>query len=148
MRNPLCSIKCQLVESEKDFNSSFIDSLCCQEHKSKLLVFTALLATICFMSSLLAIMVKACHRSRSRSMIPTGRDLDTVSSDLDLSVDLQLHEMTSATTSCQTLLPSASSSTKVEFKPKGILKNSKTSENFRLETKHSKETKFIKEIPH
>ena len=60
------------------------------------------------------------------------------SSELDLSVDLQLHEagsmeameMEAASSSCQTLLQPPASN-KAEFKPKGILKNSKTSENFR-----------------
>ena len=78
------------------------------------------------------------RRSRSRSQ---ALDLDTVSSsELDLSVDLQLRDhggslevMEMESSSCQTLLqPASASSSKAEFKPKGILKNSKTSENFRL----------------
>ena len=79
------------------------------------------------------------HRSR-RSRRNQALDLDTVSSsELDLSVDLQLREagsmeameMEAASSSCQTLLQPSASSSKAEFKPKGILKNSKTSENFR-----------------
>ena len=62
------------------------------------------------------------------------------SSELDLSVDLQLRDhggslevMEMESSSCQTLLqPASASSSKADFKPKGILKNSKTSENFRL----------------
>ena len=97
-----------------------------QEHKTKLLMFTALVATICLVSSVLAILVRV-HRGSSPSRLT--QDLDTVSS--ELSVDLQLHELGSVSAaSCQTLLPHRPE----PFKPKGILKNSKTSENFRFVT--------------
>ena len=60
----------------------------------------------------------------------TQLDLDTVASELELSgAELQLGD-TPASASCQTLLDGQTAS-KTEFKPKGILKNSKTSENFR-----------------
>ena len=112
------SVQCQLI------------IVLSQEHKSKLLMFSALVVSLFLISTLLIIFVKLYlgHRSRSRPR-HQARDLDTVSSELDLSVDLQLHESAAAaSSSCQTLL----TSTKSEFKPKGILKNSRTSENFRL----------------
>ena len=106
-----------------------------QEHKSKLLMFTALVTIISIISSIMCIIVKVVQVTRARSR-PHHPALDTVSSDLELSVDLQLvhqsdHQLLDSaaavsSSSCQTLLA------KSEFKPKGILKNSRTSENFRL----------------
>ena len=100
-----------------------------QEHKYKLLMFSALVASICLVSSLIFISIKIYQSYWSTTRRRSSRaslDLDTVSSD-SLSGDVMLQEMETATSSCQTL-----ASAKTEFKPKGILKNSRTSENFRF----------------
>ena len=93
-----------------------------QEHKYKLLMFSGLVASICLVSSLIFISIKVYQSYWPvSSRRPVGRDLDTVSSEMELSADF------SAAASCQTL----ASATRSELKPKGILKNSRTSENFR-----------------
>ena len=103
-----------------------------QESKSKLLLFGALIFSMCLLSILLFIFVKiyqfyqpnqGLHRQhRLQSHGPT--DLDTVSSELDLSIDYQMQET-------PTLLISQPKYGTVgrNQKPRGILKHSKTSEN-------------------
>ena len=83
-------------------------------------MFSGLVASICLVSSLIFISIKV-YQSYWPSRRPLGQDLDTVSSEMELSADF------SAAASCQTL----ASATRSELKPKGILKNSRTSENFR-----------------
>ena len=102
-----------------------------QEHKYKLLMFSALVASICLVSSLIFISIKVYQSYWSTARRRSSRaslDLDNVSSSNEsLSGDFRLREAETATSSCQTL-----ASAKAEFKPKGILKNSRTSENFRF----------------
>ena len=102
-----------------------------QEHKYKLLMFSALVASICLVSSLIFISTKIYQSYWSSARRRSSRvslDLDTVSSSNEsLTTDFRLREAETATSSCQTL-----ASAKTEFKPKGILKNSRTSENFRF----------------
>ena len=112
-----------------------------QEHKYKLLMFSGLVASICLVSSLLCISVKVyqsywpssrpgrSHQQSSRASL----DLDTVSSEMELSADFTMQDSQDsqdckAPSSCQTF----TSATRSELKPKGILKNSRTSENFRF----------------
>ena len=112
-----------------DFSHKTGSFLLFQEHKYKLLMFSALVASICLVSSLIFISIKIYQSYWSTTRRRSSRvslDLDTVSSD-SLSGDVMLQEMETATSSCQTL-----ASAKTEFKPKGILKNSRTSENFRF----------------
>ena len=103
-----------------------------QEHKYKLLMFSGLVAFICLVSSLLFISIKVYQSVWSGSRRPppgleletytdTYTDTYTVSSELELTTDF------SAAASCQTL----ASASRSELKPKGILKKSRTSENFR-----------------
>jgi len=124
--------------SEKDNLPNIIEdgSSFAKESKSKLLLFGTMIFSICLLSILLFIFVKIYqfyqpnqglhphHHLRSQGG-PT--DLDTVSSELDLSIDYQMHET-------PTVLISQPKYGTVgrHQKPKGILKNSKTSENLRL----------------
>merc|ERR1712155_248321 len=105
-----------------------MDDVMTQEHKSKLVLVAGAVAAGCLVTSLLLLAKLA--RARRRRARRSQLDLDTVASELELSqAELQLGD-TPASASCQTLLDGQTAST-TEFKPKGILKNSKTSENFR-----------------
>ena len=106
-----------------------------QESKSKLLLFGTMIFSICLLSILLFIFLKIYqsylpnqglhphHHLRTQG----SSDLDTVSSELDLSIDYQMHET-------PTVLISQPKFGTVERNPmpKGILKNTKTSDNLRL----------------
>ena len=106
-----------------------MDDVMTQEHKSKLVLVAGAVAAVCLVTSLLLLLAKLA-RARRRRARRSQLDLDTVASELELSgAELQLGDPP-ASASCQTLLDGQTAS-KTEFKPKGILKNSKTSENFR-----------------
>ena len=117
----------------QDYKIAYISIF--QESKSKLLLFGTLIFSICLLSVLMFIFVKVYqfyqphqgHHPHHHLHSQGPADLDTVSSELDLSIDYQVHET-------PTLLMAQPKYGTVgrHQKPKGILKNSKTSENFRL----------------
>ena len=99
-----------------------------QEHKYKLLMFSGLVAFICLVSSLLFISIKVYQSVWSGSRRPPpGLELETYTDTYTVSSELELTTDFSTAASCQTL----ASASRSELKPKGILKKSRTSENFR-----------------